>query len=56
MRAAVYLWKWWRRERAITKLQEHLSTRTGRHISRVEALAAHERWRKRNPRKDPRLH
>ena len=56
MRTAVHLWKWWRRERAITKLQDHLSERTGRRISRAEALAAHERWRSRNPRKDPRLH
>ena len=47
---------WWRRERAIAKVIRHLETTTGRHITRDEALRALDRWRERNPRKDPRLH
>jgi hypothetical protein len=50
------LWRWYRRERAIRILTTHLEKMTGRHITREEALRAHERWRARNPRKDTRLH
>lgn len=43
-----------RREQAIRKLTRKLERCTGRHISREEALAAHERWH--TPRTESRIH